>query len=443
MATKIAPQKSPDRLYAWMLSDPQNPRLVGEITRQNNGDVGLTYDPTWLATGFALSDDMPLVAQSLTPVHRTGRQPAAPGALDDARPDRWGEKVIRYLHKPGASVFEHLYFAGDERFGAMGVSTSSSVYIPFMARSLPRLEDASDLNEAIQIIESGEGELQAQQRALLGTSGSLGGAKPKAAIAIEGEEWVLKFFNGEPFDLPLVEHATMTLAHKAGIHVAQTLPVRLKGEHAVAVKRFDRHNGVRVHSISACTLLRSELPEGMAPEFGYPQLARALRRSADPRTLDAQLHELFRRMIFNILVANTDDHEKNHALLCHISGRTMKLELSPGYDIVPTGSGALEHQFMISDISREPSLSEAMTVADDFDLSPLDAAHAVLKIIAVVNDWQSHFRSLGVTEPDITEIAAFVDAPDLLAQRQSFGVDAYAKGGKPRRKRSPGAKAFR
>ena len=83
----------------------------------------------------------------------------------------------------------------------------------------------------------------AQQRALLATSGSLGGAKPKAAIAIDGEEWVLKFYNGEPFDLPLVEHATMTLARKAGLQVAQTLPVRLQGEHAVAVKRFDRHHG--------------------------------------------------------------------------------------------------------------------------------------------------------------------------------------------------------
>jgi serine/threonine-protein kinase HipA len=443
MATKIAHQKPPDRLFVWMLRDPQNPRLVGEVTRQNNGDVGLTYDPTWFEVGFALSDDMPLMAQTWTPVHHTAGLPGAPGALDDARPDRWGEKVIRYLYKPGASVYDNLYFAGNERFGAIGVSSSSHAYIPFMARALPRLEDARDLNAAIQIIESGVGELQAQQRALLATSGSLGGAKPKAAIAIEGQEWVLKFYNGEPFDLPLVEHATMTLAHKAGLQVAQTLPVRLQGEHAVAVKRFDRHHGGRVHCLSACTLLRSELPEGMEPEFGYPQLARALRRSADPRTLDAQLQELFRRMIFNILVANTDDHEKNHALLCHISGRTMKLELSPGFDIVPTGSGALVHQFMISDSSREPSLLEAMTVVDDFDLSPLDAANAVLQIIAVVNEWQSHFRSVGVTEADITEIAALVDAPELLAQRRSFSAEAYAQASKTRRKRPPGAKAFR
>lgn len=70
-----------------------------------------------------------------------------------------------------------------------------------LARSLPCLEDARDLNEAIQIIESGVGELQARQRALLGASRGLGGAKPKAAIAIEGEEWVLKFYNGEPVGL--------------------------------------------------------------------------------------------------------------------------------------------------------------------------------------------------------------------------------------------------
>ena len=130
MSTKPTHQKSPDRLYAWMLVDPQHPQLIGEIIRQTNGDVGLQYDQTWLNTGFALSDDMPLIAQPFTPVHRNGRLPGAPGALDDARPDRWGEKVIRYLYKPGASVFDNLYFAGDERFGALGVSTSAQQYAP-------------------------------------------------------------------------------------------------------------------------------------------------------------------------------------------------------------------------------------------------------------------------------------------------------------------------
>ncbi len=444
-ATKHAHQATPDRLFAWMLQDPQAPQLVGEIIRQSNGDAGLQYAPSWLDRGFALSDDMPLEVQIFTPQHRNLRLPAAPGALDDARPDRWGEKVIRYLYKPGASVYDSLYFAGDERFGALGVSVSNQSYKPFQERTLPRLEDARDLCAAAQIIESGEGELQAQQRALIGAGGSLGGAKPKAAIAIDGEEWVLKFFNGEPFDLPLVEHATMTLARKAGLQVAHTMPIQLAAEHALAVKRFDRlDGGARVHCISACTLLRSETPTGLDPEFGYPHLARALRRVADPHSLDGQLRELFRRMVFNILLANTDDHEKNHALLCQVRGKTMKLELSPGYDIVPTGSGALAHQFMISETSREPSLAEAMTGAESFNLPAVEAAQEVAKIIAVVDDWQTHFQSVGVTPSDMAEVAALVDAPDLLAQRRAFSVDAYSGGrGKPRRKPVSGAKAFR
>lgn len=90
MITKKTHQKSPDKLYAWMLIDPRQPRLIGEIIRQSNGDVGLKYDPSWLANGFALSDDMPLADQLFTPVHRADRQPGAFGALDGARPDRWG-----------------------------------------------------------------------------------------------------------------------------------------------------------------------------------------------------------------------------------------------------------------------------------------------------------------------------------------------------------------
>jgi serine/threonine-protein kinase HipA len=434
--------KSPDQLHAWLLSDPKHPRLIGEIIRQSNGDVGLKYAAQWLQEGFALSADMPLFEQLFTPVHHTDRQAGAPGALDDARPDRWGEKVIRYLYKPGATVFDHLYFAGDERFGALGVSHSSLTYQPFMARPLPRLEDAADLAAAVRIIESGAGELQAQQRLLVSTSSSLGGVKPKAVIAIDGEEWVLKFFNAEPFDHPLIEHATMTLATQAGLKVAPTCLVRLAGEHALAVKRFDRQAGARIHCLSACTLLRSEVPGTMAPEFGYPQLARALRRSADARTLDAQLHELFRRMIFNILMANTDDHEKNHALLCRVNGRTMTLELSPGFDIVPTGSGAFEHQFMISERSRQPSLAEAMRGVQDFELTPRAAADEISKIIAVVNKWQAHFRSVGVTERDLIQMAEFIDAPDLLLQRQSFDPNAYTQS-KAKRKPAGGAKAFR
>lgn len=442
MTSRKAHQKSPEQLFLWSLLDPAHPALVGELKHMSNGDCSLTYDATWLATGFALSPDLPLGPNAYAPFHHHARQSGAPGAVDDARPDRWGEKVIRYLHKPAATVYDHLYFAGHERFGALGVSDSINAYTPFGGTTLPRLEDAPAISEAIRIIESGVGELDAQMRALVSAGGSLGGAKPKAAIAIGGQEFVIKFYNAEPFDQPLVEHATMELARAAGLDVARTQLVQLTGEHAVAIERFDRVGDQRVHCISACTLLRAMTPGGQDPEFGYPHLARALKQFGDIQTLDAQLRELFKRMIFNILIANTDDHEKNHSLMCAVSGRTMRMTLSKAYDIVPTGSGATEHQFFISETSREPSLKEAMGVCAVFNLTPAEAAVDVAEIIAKVNGWKSFFVGLGVTARDLEELEALIDSESLLAQRIEFDPAEY-NGKKAVRKRKTGAKAFR
>ncbi len=446
MATRKSHQKSPAQLFLWSLLDPARPALVGELKHMSNGDCSLTYEATWLAAGFALSPDLPLAQDAYAPVHHHARLSGAPGAVDDARPDRWGEKVIRYLHKPAATVYDHLYFAGHERFGALGVSDSKDIYAPFGGTTLPRPKDApatiENMSEAIRIIESGVGELDEQMRALVSAGGSLGGAKPKAAISIGGREFVIKFYNAEPFDQPLVEHATMELARAAGLDVARTQLIQLTGEHAVAIERFDRVGDQRVHCISACTLLRSMTPGGQDPTFGYPHLARALKQFGDIQTLNAQLRELFKRMIFNILIANTDDHEKNHSLMCAVSGRTMRMTLSKAYDIVPTGSGATEHQFFISETSREPSLDDAMGVCGVFNLTPPDAAADVAEIIAKVDGWKAFFVGLGVTARDIDELEPLIDSEGLFVQRTGFDPAKYSST-KPVRKKRAGAKAFR
>ena len=103
---------------------------------------------------------------------------------------------------------------------------------------------------------------------MLRGGGSFGGAKPKALIEIGGEQWVLKFFNNEPFDSPLVEHATMTLAAQAGIHVAQTQVLTLAEEYAVAVRRFDRRGEQRIHCVSAGTALRAAAAAGQVARVG-------------------------------------------------------------------------------------------------------------------------------------------------------------------------------
>ena len=109
-----------DTLFLWWLGAPAQPRLVGELRLVSGGRaVALQYGADWLASGFPLSEDLPLTPGLFVPA---GKDTAA-GAVDDARPDRWGERVIRKFEpSPRLSILEYLLFAGDDRYGALGVS---------------------------------------------------------------------------------------------------------------------------------------------------------------------------------------------------------------------------------------------------------------------------------------------------------------------------------
>jgi serine/threonine-protein kinase HipA len=414
-----------DDLHLWYLADPAAPLYVGALTLVAAGKgVALRYGKDWLAHGFALSEDLPLIDKVFLPPGRmAANAQRAVGAVDDARPDRWGEKVIRFVDKPKRlSLMEYLYYAGDDRFGALGVSTSASTYSPRPGGPLPRLEQAQQLSDVVAKIEASE-PLSALEAAIIAGGGSpLGGAKPKALIEIDGEQWVIKFFNNEAVDLPLIEHATMTLAARAGIAAAQTQVIRLADANAVAVRRFDREQGLRIHSISAGTAIRAATASGDEPEMGYPELARVLRRVGitqdDSNQKDAR--ELFRRMVFNILVDNTDDHEKNHALLVTNPTGNGRLKLAPAYDVVPTNSGQGYQEFICGIQGRESTLENAMSQCDAFGLLPAEAAAEVAAVIEVVSTWQGHFTQTGVSARDIASLAERIDGDDLLTQRTDF-----------------------
>lgn len=426
-----------DDLYLWYLGAP-TPRYVGALKLVAAGKgVSLHYAADWLVNGFALSEDLPLVDNEFFPPGRLiASAPRAVGAVDDARPDRWGEKVIRFVDKPKrTSLMELLYYAGDERFGALGVSTSPSTYLPRRGGPLPRLAQAQELSDVVAKIEAGDALTTLEAKIIEGGGSSLGGAKPKALIEIEGEQWVIKFFNNEYLDVPLIEHATMSLAAKAGISVAQTQVIRLRAANAVAIRRFDRLNGQRIHSISAGTAIRAATPAGSEPEMGYPQLARILRRigvsHGDMHLLDAQ--ELFRRMVFNILIDNTDDHEKNHTLLVVDPTVNGRLRLAPAYDVLPTNSGQGYQEFICGADGQESTLSNAMSQCEAFGLQPAQAAAQVVHVIKVVDTWRSHFDSIGVSKRDMDSLAERLDGEQLLSQRRSFDPSQY-QGAQPKRK---------
>ena len=431
-----------DELYLWHLGDPTTPRYVGALRLVSTGKgVSLHYGKAWLANGFALSEDLPLVDNEFLPPGRLAADAQrAVGAVDDARPDRWGEKVIRFVDKPKRlSLMEYLYYAGDDRFGALGVSTSSSTYHPRARSPLPRLGDAQQLSEVAAKIEALEPITALEAKIIAGGGSPLGGAKPKALIEIDGEQWVIKFYNNEPVDTPLVEHATLTLAKRAGITVAQTQLIHLVGANAIAVRRFDREQGRRIHSISAGTAIRAATASGTEPEMGYPELARILRRVGvtqdDMNQRDAR--ELFRRMVLNILVDNTGDHEKNHALLVVNPSDHGRLKLAPAYDVLPTNSGQGYQEFICGAGGRDSTLDNAMSQCDAFGLLPSQAAAEVGAVIDVVNTWQAHFAQTGVTGRDIASLAERLDGEALLSQRMGFDPAQFQASPAKRRRPSP------
>jgi serine/threonine-protein kinase HipA len=409
-AARYTPQ---DELFLWWLAQPQQPVLVGELrmVRTLRG-VSLRYADSWLERGFALSEDLPLQPQEFMPAHKDN----AAGAVDDARPDRWGEQVIRFLDKPPRlSLLEYLYFAGDERFGALGVSLSREQYLPRRTGPLPTLADTGAIQELVRRVLANEPIAPAERR-LIAPGVTMGGARPKALLDIAGDQWVVKFADGEPADTPLVEHASMTLAQRAGIRTAETQPVRLLDGHAVAVKRFDRQGGRRVHALSAHVALQAA-----AEAMGYPELAQLLRRrgvAAGDAHLQ-QMHELFRRMVFNILIDNTDDHEKNHVLLVDDA---QQYSLSPAFDVLPSGQALGYQQMRVGADQADSTLDNALSMCGQFGLKKDDAVTQVRTVAQAVAQWQAHFAQCGVSARDIELYAEQIDRPFLRDQREAFAA---------------------
>jgi serine/threonine-protein kinase HipA len=402
-----------DRLYLWSLLDPAQPVPAGELNlvRSNQG-VSLRYLPSWRERGFELSEDLPLIDQEFLPLERN----TAAGAVDDARPDRWGERVIRFIDKPSRlSLLEYLYFAGDDRFGALGVSTSAEQYLPRRLGPLPTLEEADRIHELIRKVLDNE-PIPPELRRLVSPGATLGGARPKALLNMGGEQWVIKFSDGEPADTPLIEHATMSLAQKAQIRSAPTMAVRLTVGHAVAIRRFDRAGGRRRHCLSAAVALRAA-----GEPFGYPELAQLLRRKgiAQGNRYVQDMREIFRRMVFNILIDNTDDHEKNHALMVTERGQ---YELAPAFDVLPSGQALGFQQMRVGEQAADSTLTNALSMSVLFGLKGDEAVREASAVARVVSGWKEHFTACEVTPADIELYAQQIDRPFLREQREGMAA---------------------
>ncbi|SFM63055.1 HipA-like C-terminal domain-containing protein [Rugamonas rubra] len=142
-------------------------------------------------------------------------------------------------------------------------------------------------------------------------------------------------------------------------------------------------------------------------------------------------------MVFNILVDNTDDHEKNHSLLVVNPRGNGRLKLAPAYDVLPSNSGLGFQEFICGAHGRESTLENAMSQCDAFGLPPGEAAAEVVAVIDVVNTWQEHFAHAGVSACDIVSLAERIDDDELLTQRIGFDQARFQSGPAKRKRSSP------
>lgn len=339
------------------------------------------------------------------------------GALRDASPDYWGRRVIeKHAGLAQLGEIDYLLHSPDDRAGAL--SFGRAVTPPAPVRTYNRTVDLARLQAlADQLIseeasaEATPAELaQVQDLLLLGTS--MGGARPKVVVEDEGQLWIAKFNRtDDPWNHARVEHAMLVLARECGLTTAESRLTDVAGRDVLLVKRFDRepHEDAyrRARMLSALTLLRTGDSHQDRERWSYVLLVEELRRvSSDPQ---ADAHQLFKRMVFNALISNTDDHPRNHAVIAPGS----EWRLSPAYDLVPFPAVSLERRDLaltVGDFGRYATANNLLSQCARFLLTRDEATQIIDAMENLVRArWYAVARGVGVTERDCATIArAFV-----------------------------------
>lgn len=341
------------------------------------------YGRRYLATPASLAlnpEHLPLRDDPFVlPAQRVRDGGALPLTLRDALPDTWGRKVLEVQAGRPLSDVEALLLTNEDRVGAMVFAAELPIRSDIPATGSLSLEDLADSSRRI---EAGLPVAPRMQRLLQG--GSLGGARPKATFVHRGRRHIAKFASrGDVHDMEVVEAITLDLARQCGIDVPAFLLQPLAVGHALLLERFDRSGGIadekRHHYLSVSALM--DVPYASS-RGSYVELAQLLRRlSCRP---EQDVAELFRRMVFNLVVGNNDDHVKNHGML-HLE-RT-GWQLAPAFDLVAQLDARTGYQELAILPGQHASrLALARAAAPHFGLLEVEAHRVIDRISAVVED---------------------------------------------------------
>ena len=400
--------------------------LAGRLwtrARQRAESATFLYDPDWLERpdSFSLEPALPLGA---APFH-TAPGRALFGSLGDSAPDRWGRELMRRHRRrecasgvaAAASLSETDYLLrvnDTARLGALRFAESEGGVFRTpddMAPIPPLVELPALLNASDAVL--ADNESAAALRLLLAPGSSLGGARPKASVRdTAGRLAIAKFpMHNDAWDVVRWEAVALHLAENAGIDVPQHRLELIDNRPVLLLDRFDRAMNGRIPFLSAMAALDTADHE----MHSYMELVDFLRQhGAQPRQ---DMHALWRRMVFNVLVSNTDDHLRNHAFL-HVPG--CGWTLSPAYDLnpVPTDVAPRILRTAIHLDDATASLELALEVAPYFGLDPAPARSIAAEVARVTALWRRTAKSYGLASAETSRMAGAFEHADLeLARR--------------------------
>lgn len=340
------------------------------------------------------------------------------GAFRDAAPDYWGRLVIAAQLKapPEAlSEIDYLLASNATRVGNLDFRLSPEDQEPDLQP--PHFNQLASVIEAAAHLEAGQ-LAEEHLLQLLRQGSSMGGARPKCTVQWNDALWIAKFpARGDSINMPRCEYATMGLARLCGITIPEIALIPVGGRDIFLIRRFDREKAatgwLRRGFVSGLSFMQWDERDHL--RWDYAAIADAMRRFVTVADIPA----LYQRMIFNILVRNTDDHPRNHGFLVESGAR---LTLSPAYDIVPTPTRAgvgMEFRLAmaIGRHGREATQSNALSHAARFGLSLHEAREMVGQLSATVRAWRDHFEQCGVSGHDM----------DLLTPSFARSLDAASK----------------
>ena len=375
------------------------------------------YADEWLrdADCFELEPDLPLTRGGFAPP--AGQ--AIHGSLGDSAPDTWGRRLMqraerRQAEREGRAVrtlmeSDYLLGVSDEtRLGALRFRrVDQEEFLADFHRGIPALVDLGRLLESTERLLRDE-ETDEDLQLIFAPGSSLGGARPKASVIDQhGRLSIAKFpKDSDEYSIETWEEIALRLADRAGIVTARHELLQVAGKAVLLSRRFDRADGYRIPFLSAMALLGVKDGEGSS----YPEMVDALARHGAQAKKDA--HALYRRVAFNVLVSNVDDHLRNHGFLrVDKSGWT----LSPAYDLNPVPAD-LKARVLTTNIDLEEgtcSIDLLEASADYFALS-LNEARAILKDVATAtSSWRTVARQVGATAAEIHRMATAFEHDSL------------------------------